>query len=829
MWQTLILIIVSIALALLAPKPKIENAKKQNLDPTLLPRASESDPIPHIFGRVRLRGPNCIYYGFFHAEPVKKKVPSIKFWKKKKVIVSYKYYITMDLALCSGPNVRLHKVISDKKVLYNQTKTGSNYSLTLKRGEDFNANCQFYDGSFNQSANAYINSKLATLPANATTGLKPRVPSYNGISHIVMKDAFIGEFPQMADLSFELSRYSNPLGLSNSVNVSSDGYDMNIVSIMYEIMTDSWNGINNSATDIDIPSFKAAAIKTAAENNFGSLIVSAPSTGSEVIKELLRQIDAVMYQDPTTGKIVLKLIRNDYDLDNAQIMDESNITFIQSFSSSSLINKYNQIRVKYTKRDKNYEEGFASLQNPSNINTQRRLVTLDIGFPACYNKRLANVLCAREMSQLSHSLYSVVMETNRQGSSLLPGDVFIMNWDDYGISNLVMRVKSVNLGRLQDNRVTIEAVQDRFASDAIVFDNFDEESTVDEAINLTPQDSTSNRVWELPRNFIKQDDDLSVLTFPASSFGAAFFAVPANSYHTSLRTTTSTSNFTTSQLSSDFFSFPPTAKLKGNLPIGFANKDKVIAALPIIDLALGDYTLDLYSLQDIRDSGGFFLIGNELFAYEDASIDGNGNAILLRVHRAMSDTVSEAHSANDRIWFFDDTTAFSNSYIPSAATRKFRFISRTPSSAQSPADAPVVAFNGTRRREKPLPPDYITVNGFRAISSGGVNSSASMTVAWRRRNNDNPQFYLFNDPDDPQEAGTTYTVSWVFKNTVGASVSTGSTAGLTGTTKIIPALGTPINGTLEITITATNSLGLTSAGEKLTLPVSKTTGAVGVS
>ena len=69
-----------------------------------------------------------------------------------------------------------------------------------------------------------------------------------------------------------------------------------------------------------------------------------------------------MYADPHTGLQVLKLIRDDYDVNTLDVIDNDNAT-LESFRRKSLGELVNQITVTYTDGD-NEEEATVTLQDP---------------------------------------------------------------------------------------------------------------------------------------------------------------------------------------------------------------------------------------------------------------------------------------------------------------------------------------------------------------------------------------------------------------------------------------------------------------------------------
>ena len=112
-WFTIGLFFVSFLLtALLTPKPEFENARAEGLDPNNFPRATEDDPIPLLLGCARIKGPNTLWYGGYRARPIRETVKTGLF-SKDSITVGHSYYLTYDLGLCLGPDVRLRDIYID--------------------------------------------------------------------------------------------------------------------------------------------------------------------------------------------------------------------------------------------------------------------------------------------------------------------------------------------------------------------------------------------------------------------------------------------------------------------------------------------------------------------------------------------------------------------------------------------------------------------------------------------------------------------------------------------------------------------------------------------
>jgi hypothetical protein len=79
MWWFLILYVaMTLVSALLRPKQKIQNAKPGAIGDKEMPIASQSSPIPVVFGTVHLVQPNVVWWGGLHISAIKKKTKGKK-------------------------------------------------------------------------------------------------------------------------------------------------------------------------------------------------------------------------------------------------------------------------------------------------------------------------------------------------------------------------------------------------------------------------------------------------------------------------------------------------------------------------------------------------------------------------------------------------------------------------------------------------------------------------------------------------------------------------------------------------------------------------------
>lgn len=788
MWWFLIGIILAFIFA-----PTQEN-KADTLDATNFPRVTETEPVPSIYGKVRLRGPNTIWNGDFSSEPIYAEpimviianalriIPfvgnAIADWIISKIPISgYKYYLGLDLALCLGPNVSLHKVYADKDIYYDSATTTAG---VLTHDDKFSGPFIFYNGSYSQSVDAYV--------ASFNGG---DAPAYNGIAHMAIHRAFIGNFPQLPPFSFELSRYTNNLGLTNPVLYI--GEDLNPAEVIYSILVDPWNGMENDVGDINIQSFLDAAAVLAVEQNGSSVIVTSASNGGDVIAELIKQIDGVLYQDIASGKISLKLVRQDYDVETIPLMDENNIITLQNFTRSSWVNTFNQVRIKYVRRDKQYEDGTASIQDLAHITAQGRMLTTDVDMQTVYDSALASRLAARELAQRNVPIFSMTFEANRTAFGMKPGDPFRFSWADFGINNMIMRIKQLDLGKLQDNRMVIEAAQDEFSTSV---DVFGPPGTGGPGVNFSTQNVVQPLIIELPKILADFDITLSNLNAGANEGFLLAFGEAGNNGQIGYKTIHSTDNFTTTIYGlDDDTEFAATATLLTAINPTYFDIPRVIPTLLINEVNFGSRTMSNATLAQIKAGSNLIFIDGELMAFETIVNNNNGTWSLGNVHRTLLDTAAGSHDYGTPIYFVTNYHQFVPFKFNDSLPIQTRFRSITPTATQAVDSLTLTTLYTTLadRYIKPLPPRnmYVTITGVPAGVTGYtlsvptrtagqvVPAQATLTVQWSRRNYGAANITLFNEADEAPEAGVSYNLRWILNSaTTTISGITGNSVGI---------------------------------------------------
>lgn len=736
MWFLAILFVGSlVASILLTPKVKTENARAGAIDDMSFPKADEGAPINLVLGRVLVKGPNTLWAGDFKAIPIKKKQKTGLF-SSKKVIVGYTYYVGFQLGLGIGP-LTLHKIICDKDDLWTGTANADGQVLAInkpnlfggkEKGGGFIGTARFYTGGFTQGINAYLEGRIGAGD----------VPAYRGTCHLVFEKPNIGESNQLRQMSMEVSRYTNGLGLAGGLEKIGD--DMNPMELLYQAFTLGWGGLNVSPDLLDLDSLRDCAAVLFDESNGMSLNIASANGGKDITNEVVRQVDGLMYQDPLTGKIVFKLIRYDYVIEDLPVFDESNVIAVRGYTSKLWEDTNNQVRVKYTNRDKNYVDGIAGVQDLANISAQERIKSVTNSYPGCMRGDLATDLATRDLSQTSVPLLAASLETNREGANLRPGDVFVWAWKEYNIGMVVMRVKNFDLGALNDNKIAFDCNQDTFAVNQTVFAPPSGEGSGIVRPDTEAGPATVRFVSEAPY-FFANAGGLSVGDTQTFILVAAVPPTASDEYDVYTSNDTVTYN-----MSESGSVYTPVGTLNTAITAA-ANRSTGI--IPSITITSDSDEIEPVTAGEIAQGYGLFYIDGELFAHEGVTDNGDGTFTLANVRRSLLDTYPAAHSSGARVWFVIGDNIVEDVFNATDNIR-VKLTPRTISDTLDVNAAPYDALTLANRANRPLHPGNIQFDAGTPFAAP-ANATGSKTVTWANRSRTSLVIYSTVDPTSETE------------------------------------------------------------------------------
>lgn len=724
---------------LLQPKPKIENAKADSFDNLNFPRASEGAPNPWIIGKVRMRGPNTLWAGDFEARPIKKKVKTGLFSSKKQ-IVGYQYFVGLVLGLGLGPGVTLRRIWSAKDELWAGTAAADGTALAInkpslyggkEKGGGFVGTIRYYTGSFTQPINAYYQSKQGS-------GL---VTAYRGTALAVLEHCNFGEQNSLRELNFELEKYTNGLALAGGKHIV--GEDSNPMEALFQVFTDDWGGLNVSPGMLDLDSFVEEAQTLFDELNGFSMIVSAPNHGKDVAAEILRQVDGLLFVDPETYKIKVRLVRNDFVIDDLVTFDETNILKVTNFTRKLWEDTINQVRTTFTNREKKYETGTGFDQDFSNIQAQGRVKSVTISYPGCTVGLLANQLATRDLSQGSIPLMSATIETNRDGAALRPGDRFIWSWDAYGIAEVIMRVKSFDLGALNDNKIALVCIQDEFALDLTTFATPVSGGSSPAAPNDAAVAATTRFIMEASGFFAA-----AAGIVPTDQQSVIIVAAQAPAGGETYDVYTSKNAGVDYQMSEEAVVFTAFGTLGTTISATASLSTGKIAA---VNLTINAADLEAFTAAEVATGFGMFVIGNELFAHEGMTDNGDGTVTLANVWRSLLDTVPSAHAIGAGVYLIEGDAIIDDTF-PYTSTLRVKVLTKTFQDVLDLTAAPYDSITLNKRTARPLKPGNVKFDAGTAFAPPAVGTGAH-TITWANRSRKSAVLRTIVDVTNEYEVG----------------------------------------------------------------------------
>ena len=778
-WFTLILFVVTLVLSeLLRPKPNIEDARPAGLGDFQFPTATEARVQPLIWGRNKISGPNVVWYGDLFQEAIREKVKT-GLWSSTTVTKGFRYNVGVQFGICRGPDAALTRIWNgDTQVWSGYLNTdGATADINLPNqygGEDLGnggltSTVEFYTGSTTQAVSPYL-----ALHQDAGAGTN-RTPRYTGCCYLVARGlgttaqgAYLGNSTSVKPWSFEVERYP-AIFSGQSAGQHKIGQECNPMNVLYEILTNDEWGFGFPSGDLDLTSFKSASDTLISESNGFSMVLDRVISSSDLIKEIQRQIDGVVFLDHRTGLWTVKLARADYVIGSVPQLTDSNVKSVDDFTRGSWEDTTNTINVKYTKRETDgsgnvqYKDSFAPAQDMGNalisgggtVSTMKANVG-EVSFPGVKTSALANNLAWRELRGQSYPLARCKLTVNREFWDLTIGDVVAWTNTALGFTQLPMRITGIDYGKLTDNKIVIQVVQDVFEFAAATYGD--------------PSDS----LWDPPASTLADFDDQVVMEAPYKlvTGDPAFAGDPwVGKIFAAAGRTGSAVQFEITQrnaVGSPAGSFADAGTVISFMRIGALNADLAAGtALPTSTITIKPDASNQAQLQEAfsaspstTDLGvdlvNMILVNNEFMFVTSASNNG-ANVDLNTVYRGVLDTVQGNHSADDEVYLVFVGSGVSDASIANTNQCDVKLVAED---AQGRFTGTTTTNNFTfnKRTERPYPPGYAVYNGSSLVRTNAFNTpdledngsgenGQQFAVDWSRREYDNTNEItaLYND------------------------------------------------------------------------------------
>lgn len=764
-------IVVALAMAvvgeLLRPKPKFNDPKPSAVGDFSFPTTDASRVIPIFFGTCKMQGPNVVWFGDLTIITLKKKVKT-GWFSSKRIVTGYNYYFGVQLVFAYGPCDEFIELRIDDKVapITRKTFTGDVCSFTINAptiiSNDDPPNgvkgpCKLYRGTFEQPPNMYL----------STQWNEPEMTAFRPLLHMVMEKCYLGNTDTPPPISIIARRCPNQLGLTGGRhNVNGDS---NIACAVYEVMTNNMWGMKIPEDKIDVDSFITCG-NTLADESIGiSMLVQTAMLGRDLVAEMLRHADGVVYADPVTGLYTMTLAREipSDEQDELLIVDDSNIlpdTF--EFSRSSWEMTKNTIIVQYTDRT-TFETTPVQYQDLANIDVRGGMVdSEEFSYLGFSNSTAAMNTAARVSKMKASPLVSAKMSLNRIGYQLRPGSGFWLRKPNRGLANVLMRVIDINYGTLDDPAIKITAMEDIFAINAVAY---------------VPPDPSD---WMPPVGAIVPFSQQRLIEAPA--FGAEDMSrryvitmgVPSSNGVIAYDVWTDTSGGTNFQQANSVDALTPSGVLVSGLsrtgPEVDAAGFTVTSVVGVSDIEAGT--------AGSRESGeNLLLVGNELMAWQSIVNNGNGTYTITGVYRGVLDTMPQDHATGARVFFMSEGAGTTNEDgYGGDLTLNTKLAPKSIVAAVPLADATAMSITTNARALRPLPPGRLRINS--AVVGAGASYTGDMTFSWAHRNRLDDTIASQADISRAPEEGTTYNIRvYNSSNTLLASVIGASSAASNGT------------------------------------------------
>lgn len=483
---------------LLQPKVKGPEANLGEIQP---PTAAKGNPVPVIFGTQKV-APNVTWYGNVHAEEIRtvtgNRTLLNPFAANHSQVTGYRYGADIAGVLCHGPidelidfqfqdqSMRKYRdensnyVTGPGGVPILQTPISPAFPQLLPGGNtpvNFVINApDFFGGDTGEGGvSGKVEFWFGKLMQNASAVLAAKVgeavSQYKGLVHFMQYDATFGTSPYIKPFYAVVRR--TPWTVSPDAATANISGSANPADAIYEVMTDARWGLGKSAGDFDVPSFAAAAVTLKAEGMGVDFTLNAQDGADGIIGEILRHIDGVLYSDPLSGKITLKLARADYVVGTLLHVTPSNCLKLENYKRSTWPETSNEVKINYIARGVSpyfsFKRDTQQAQNLANMQAMGQVSSTTLDFPYFSNGALALKAAFRTLRIVSVPLASATLTVNRTMASLTVGKVFVLDWPPMGISGMVCRVMNMALGPLDSNTVQLTVVEDVFNTAPVVF------------------------------------------------------------------------------------------------------------------------------------------------------------------------------------------------------------------------------------------------------------------------------------------------------------------------------------------------------------------------
>lgn len=483
---------------------------------------------------------------------------------------------------------------------------------------------------------------------------------------------------------------------------------MNPAHMLYEsYISDTW-GSGELRVRMDDAAFKKAA-DTLYEEQFGLCLEWKTTDEIKKFRDLVcDHIGAKVGTDPRTGLITIRLIRDDYVLEEIPTFDEDSGLLDIKFDSTNNTEVPSQVVVKYTDAA-SFQECSIAAVNPAVAQGQNGRNTETTDYAAIPTGELAIRVAFRDLKAKTSALKRCEVKLDRRAYDLVLGQPFRIK-TKYRTNNIdiVVRAERIQEKFLTDGTISITALEDVFALPKINFNPV--------PVNpgqwqpLPPEPITDFCIIEVPyRELAGLIDQANLNLLDAST---SYFFIVAKEPNASCR------------------SYELLSRVQGANK--FNDADTTFSWCPVAQLANAiGYTdtiihIDNGYLLEALEEGTAAIIDNEIVRLDKIDLDNN----QLVVGRGCADTVPMPHNEGVTIWFYDNFEATDGIEYTTGLTVETKLISTTANAMLAENIAPIETITLTGRQARPYAPGNVKVNN---LTYPEIVDDY-LTISWSHRN-----------------------------------------------------------------------------------------------
>ncbi|HED4144271.1 TPA: phage tail protein [Raoultella ornithinolytica] len=649
----------------------------------------------------------------------------------KKVTVGYRYSWDVQAGLGRGPVNEIVSIMADKKTVFAGTpgQISASTSVYIDKPGLFGGDDTGGEGGIQGQLDIMMGEPDQVPPASLLKLLTGLVPGFRGVVTTFFSGLVSCYSASPKPWLYRVRRTTKgwdgdvwypekaTILLENTESQIDDEADllpgqianlraihaMNPAHILVECATNrDWGRQLTLADDLNLDSYRAAA-DTLFNEGFGLCFRYNRQDGLDTfVQQILDHVGAVQYADLETGKLTLKLLRGDYNVDDLPLFTYDNgIIAVQDDDSASTTSNPNEIVVTWNDPVTN-SDGEVRAQNLGAIQNTG-LNSSSVEYKALPTHSLAARVAQRDLETAQSQLTRLVIQFDRRGGILRPGDVFRVQLPDRNINNMVLRVGKIEEG--DTGVLTLTVVQDVFGLPSTSY------SSGQQGSSWTPPDKTARpvsiqRLIELPYAVLAatlSEAELNYLKPDAGYPGIMAEAPTALSINYLIQTRAAGGEFA-DRGTGDW------------TPSG------------LLTAAVGP-TDTLLRVSMTR----FPAVGEGLFLDDEVMrVDAvDESAGTLSVGRGCFDTLPAGHGSPSRLWAWRDALESDGIEYLTGETVEARLLTRTSTETLVASSAPVSSLLIAHRQSRPYLPGNIRING--SLYPSLVVAAAEYTLTFSHR------------------------------------------------------------------------------------------------